>query len=208
MLSREIITSALEIASFDAVAAQKKMSPNPGTFTRNPAWQGTASAGAVTVICYEKKRRMHLLLIKRQDHLQYHPGQVSFPGGRCETGETFFQAALRETEEEVGIPPAGLTLLGRLKPVYISVSDFCVHPFVMWHNGPPAVVPDKGEVASVLEVPLDSLFDKYINGEPQRRSGNHTVKVPCFEIGRHRVWGATAMILSEMFERLRKVLGK
>ncbi len=206
MLSKDIIKKALTITPFDAAGAQQKMSPRPGTSSRSPAKPGQALTGAVLLMFYEKKGRTHLFLIKRQDHLQYHPGQISFPGGRFEKGETFFETALRETEEEAGIKPSRLTFLGKLKPVYISVSDFCVHPFAVWHNGSPCFIPDKGEVAAILEVSLEELMNKHIREEEQRQRKNAVVTIPCFEIGGHQVWGATAMILSELIERLRKIL--
>ncbi len=208
MLSKDIVKSALEIDVFDASEAHKKMSPKPGTFSRNRSKQGSPQIGAVVLMFYEKKGKVYLFLIKRQDHLQYHPGQISFPGGRCEKGETFFEAALRETKEEAGIDPSMLTLLGRLKPVYISVSDFCVHPFVMWHDLNPCFILDRGEVAGMLEVSADFLLKDCLWGAEQRMRGKTKITVPYFEIGRHKVWGATAMILSEMLERLRKILNK
>ncbi len=208
MFSKNIIKSALEIEPFDALEVHKKMSPKPGTLTRKPSKQGVPLIGAVVLMFYEKKGRTHLFLIKRQDHLQYHPGQISFPGGRCEQGETFLETALRETEEEAGIEPSMLTVLGRLKPVYIPVSDFCVHPFVMWHDSNPTFRLDEGEVAAMIEVPADTLLNDCTIGTEKRMRGNEAVIIPYFEIEKHRIWGATAMIMSEMLERLRKILDK
>lgn len=158
--------------------------------------------GAVLLVLYNKSKTTHLLFLKRQEHLQYHPGQISFPGGRHQGSETLQSTALRETFEEVGITPAAIFMLGALAPVYVPPSDFMVHPFVGWHEGAPALRPDPQEVAEVFEIPLESLCTDALRGMEMRELNGRQVTVPYFMIQGHKAWGATAMILNEFLERL------
>ena len=145
-----------------------------------------------------------MLTLRRHD-LNAHAGQVSLPGGRLEPGEKPPEAALREAHEEVGIHPSRVTLLGSLAPLYIPPSDFRVHPFVGWHEQPAVFTPQPDEVAELLEVPLLSLLDASTRREEIWNRRGLELQVPYFSIGRHKVWGATAMILSEFLERVRLV---
>ena len=148
---------------------------------------------------------MHLVLTRRRDDLQAHAGQISLPGGRQEPQETLRETALRETREEVGVPPAAITILGQLTSLYIFPSDFEVHPFVGWHDGVPAFRPQPAEVAEIIETPLAAFFDEQTRREEMWEWRDNPLQVPFFQIGEHKVWGATAMILSDFVERVRAV---
>ena len=146
----------------------------------------------------------------RQEYDGVHAGQVSCPGGRHEPPESLGQTALRETYEEIGVPPADVELLGQLTSLYVMPSDFEVHPFVGRYlgDGRPSFIPDTREVAAILEVPLRLLLDPATRAEEEMElRGGLRLPVPFFRVGEHRVWGATAMILSEFVERLREVQG-
>jgi 8-oxo-dGTP pyrophosphatase MutT (NUDIX family) len=148
----------------------------------------------------------HLVLTRRRDDLQSHAGQVSFPGGRREDGESLQTTALRETFEEVGILPTELALLGRLSSLYIPPSDYEVHPFVAWYkNGRPLFTPQESEVAEILEVPLSHLLDPATRLEEPWEIRSYQLNVPFYLVSGHKVWGATAMMLSEFLERLRQL---
>ncbi|MDX1688893.1 MAG: CoA pyrophosphatase [Candidatus Promineifilaceae bacterium] len=193
------------MTEFDGPAAQSQMQPVPRENRRPPSRPGDPRLGAVLMLLYEKEQQMHLVLTRRRDDLQAHAGQISLPGGRQEPQETLRETALRETREEVGVPPAAITILGQLTSLYIFPSDFEVHPFVGWHDGVPAFRPQPAEVAEIIETPLAAFFDEQTRREEMWEWRDNPLQVPFFQIGEHKVWGATAMILSDFVERVRAV---
>ena len=202
MLSPDLIRAALALPGFDAAAAHSAMSPSPRPLMRPADKLGNPRIGAVLLVLYEKFSAPHILLIRRRDDLKHHPGQISFPGGRQETGEQLLDTALRETCEEVGMNRYTLQVLGTLAPVYISPSDFIVHPFVAWHDGQPALKMEESEVAEILETPLGLFLDPSMGCTEIRIMNNMELNVPFYRLGGDTVWGATAMILSELLQRL------
>jgi 8-oxo-dGTP pyrophosphatase MutT (NUDIX family) len=136
-----------------------------------------------------------------------HRGQISFPGGRRDDTDTDLSAtALREAEEEIGAPANKVKLLGPLTPLYIPVSNFHVHPFVgILEDTPPrAFVPQAGEVKTVLEPAYDAFINPANRYPTNIQIGEFLSlqQVPCFNIEGRVVWGATAMILSELLEAI------
>ncbi len=148
----------------------------------------------------------HLALIQRAEYPGPHSGQISFPGGEIETGDRdAAAAALRETEEEIAVPREHIRLITSLSDLYIPASHFVVHPFVGISDERPAFRPDPGEVAAIIEVPLDFFFRKENTGIRKMQLGNGlTADVPYFDINGKTLWGATAMILSEFLTLLGK----
>ena len=144
-----------------------------------------------------------VVLTVRREHLPDHAGQISFPGGQREGDESLLDAALRESEEEVALPPASVRVLGRLTPLYIPPSDFCVHPFVGRTEGAPELHPTDEEVEQVLRVPLAHLLDPATRTTEPRRLGGTDVEVPYYDVAGHTVWGATAMMLAEFLAAVR-----
>jgi 8-oxo-dGTP pyrophosphatase MutT (NUDIX family) len=202
-LSLSHIQQALTLADFNADLAQEEMMFLTRLRQRPSNRPGQARQGAVLIMLYEADGQLQLPLIKRRDDLTHHPGQVAFPGGRLEDGETPYQAALRETEEEIGVPGETVALLGALSPIYIPPSDFEVHPFVGWReSGRPAFHPDPREVAEVIEVSLIHLRDPACRASERWELRGQAVEIPYFNIPPHKVWGATAIILSEFLARI------
>ncbi len=179
------------------------MTPAPRATQREPQRPGNPRQGAVLLLLYDDQEQVHFVLTRRREDLPSHAGQVSFPGGRREAGESLRQAALRESYEEIGIDPQKITILGRLAPLYVAPSDFEVHPFVGWYPEKPAFVPQLSEVAEIIEAPLARLLDNRARREEVWQRNGLAVQVPYFDIEGHKVWGATAMMLSEFAERLR-----
>ncbi|MGD2078139.1 MAG: CoA pyrophosphatase, partial [Chloroflexota bacterium] len=134
--SQNEIRQALALPAFDAEGAQQHMIPRPRG-GRPPEMTGRPRQGAVLVALYDKDGQTHLVLTRRRDDLNDHAGQISFPGGRREDGETLQATALREAQEEIGLQPADMTILGQLSLLYIPPTDYEVHPFVAWHHGQP-----------------------------------------------------------------------
>ncbi|MBN4055882.1 CoA pyrophosphatase [bacterium AH-315-J23] len=153
-----------------------------------------------------KRDEWKVLLTRRPMHMPTHPGQISFPGGRTEAGETPCQGALRETHEEVGIAAPDIHLLGRL-PSFNAVSEFRVTPFVGIINPSAEIIPCANEVEETIEIP----FEFFMNTE------NHIPRTVEFEGVTHQlydmpwpdvqnptwhVWGMTAMMMYRLYQRM------
>ena len=168
---------------------------------------GLRDAAALLLI-YPGEDGLRMPLTVRGSAMRKHTGQVSLPGGSVDEGESIEVAALRETAEEIGAAPAAVEVLGRLTPLHIPVSGFLLHPVVGVARDRPAFRPAEWEVARLLEVPLDRLRDPGIIGREtqtrERPTGPVAVDVPYFEIDGEKVWGATAMVLAEFLEVLKR----
>ena len=150
------------------------------------------------LLLYPIENIAHTLLTVRAGSLPQHGGQVSLPGGAIEENETFAQAALRETREEIGVPTTDVHILGPLSPLQIPVSGFLLHPIVGAIYRRPRFQLSRREVDRVIEVPLTTLTNqKNLRRRWQERDGID-IDVPYFELDGTQVWGATAMILSEL----------
>lgn len=206
MLIRENeLRQALSLPDFDRWKAQREMVPGDRTNGRFPPPDDMPRVGAVLILLYLKQDKTHLLLTKRPDSLRTHSGQVSFPGGRHEPPESLAETALREAEEEVGLTPAAVSLLGRFESVYIPPSNFEVHPFVGWSACAPRFDPDPREVEQVIELPLARLHDRSLRGEEERMLNGRSLTIPYYRFAGYKVWGATAMLLAELGARLARV---
>lgn len=185
-------------------AAQMRMAPRPrlGNMFPLPPALRPKEAG-VLILLYPDSDDLHFFLTRRTERVETHKGQISLPGGAQEAGESLAQTALRETREELGIPTAPIELLGdALTPLYIPVSGFRATPFVAFTPTRPDLHWNKTEVVEILEPSLAMLLDeKNIKEEPWTIRGFPAI-VPYFLINGHKVWGATAMILSEFREIL------
>jgi 8-oxo-dGTP pyrophosphatase MutT (NUDIX family) len=168
-------------------------------------WPGGVSPGGVRrirqaaglLLVFPVDSHAHIVLTVRADGLERHSGQVSLPGGVSEPGETPIQAALREAHEEVGLAVEGVRVLGALTPLDIPVSGFRLHPIVATLDRRPPLSAAAGEVASILDVPLDLLLDPARLVTVERMREGRTIVVPAFQVCGVEIWGATAMILAE-----------
>lgn len=165
-------------------------------------------AGVLAVFYPDENNQAHFVLILRKTYRGVHSNQVGFPGGRVELSDRDLEhTALRETEEEVGIPLETVTVLKQLTRLYIPPSDFWVYPFVGILNETPVLVPQESEVESILEVNVDEFMDdESLIIKILSTSYAKNIEVPAFSLAGHVVWGATAMMLSELKEILREVL--
>ena len=154
---------------------------------------------AVLALLFPIEDATGILLTKRKATLNKHAGQISFPGGKQEANESLHQTALRETEEEVGLPPGDIDVLGRLSPLYIDVSNFCVYPFVAaLHETPRRLIPQDTEVERILQVPLHNLADPSIQRREIWNLRGQEITVPYYAYEQETIWGATAMMLAEL----------
>lgn len=182
--------------------AQVKMAPYPvdeNRFRENP--YRPAKPGGVMVLLYPHDNDIYLPLMKRPTYDGAHSGQVSFPGGKFEQGDLdLYKTALRETHEEIGVAPNQVNLLGKLSDLFIIASNFKVHPSVGYVPSRPSFTPDVLEVEEVLEVSLSHLADVGKRGVEPMTFGSYTIQSPYFDVQGHIVWGATAMMLSELLQ--------
>lgn len=157
----------------------------------------------VLLLLYAKESIPHFVLMKRSSKLRTHSGQVSLPGGRKDKADdSYYHTAIRETHEELGVDEEYIELLGKLTPLYIPISNFMVHPFVGYAQEDLHFVANAAEVEEVLEIPVNKLLDeKSITEDSWEKSGK-SYRRPFFAVGEHKVWGATAMILSEFRQLL------
>lgn len=163
---------------------------------------------AVMMLLYPKNDQMCLVLIVRNTYPGVHSSQIAFPGGKVESEDTsMVHTALRETQEEIGVAPEKITIIRPFSPVYIPPSNFMVFPFLGYADHELLFVPDHMEVADIIELSLTDFLDEN-NIVSQRMSTSYSqdIAVPAFKIQEHYVWGATAMMMSELKEVFKKVL--
>lgn len=160
---------------------------------------------AVMMLFYPKNEKTHLILIVRNAYNGVHSSQIAFPGGKYEPADRDYQeTALRETSEEIGVRPDKIEIIKHFTPMYIPPSNFLVHPYLGIAKEELAFYPDAREVAGVLELPLSVFLDDEIIIESKlSTSYGNDILVPAFNIQNHIVWGATAMILSELRDVLK-----
>lgn len=190
-----------------AELAHMKMAPkerlealkNINLETKNPR------IAAVMMLLYPKKDKTHLVLIVRNAYNGVHSSQIAFPGGKYEnTDLDFRETALRETHEEIGVAPEKIDVIKDFTPMYIPPSNFLVYPFLGISHEELSFYPDIREVAAIIELPLSVfLSDEIIIEATLSTSYANDVLVPAFNIQNHIVWGATAMILSELRDVLK-----
>ena len=163
---------------------------------------------AVMMLLYPKNGITHLALIVRNSYPGVHSAQIAFPGGKYEQTDANYQlTALRETHEEIGIHPNKIEIIRGFTSLYIPPSNFKVYPFLGICKEEIVFVPDNNEVVNVIELPLnDFLNDDLVVTTMMSTSYAKKIEIPAFKINEHIVWGATAMMLSELKEVLKKVL--
>lgn len=157
-----------------------------------------AKAAAVLVLLYPREDRWHVPFTLRPQHLPDHAGQVCFPGGALNPGESPEQAAIREFHEEVGAENVAPLIIGSLSPIYVHVSNFRVDPFVAVCDQCPTFTANPAEVDEILEVPLDHLLDPASLASHVRSHDDHCYNAPHFCWLSHQIWGATCLILGEL----------
>lgn len=165
-------------------------------------------SAAVMMLFYPKNGRTHLVLIVRNSYEGVHSAQIAFPGGKYEVEDiTFEKTALRETYEEIGIHPDSMEIIRPFTHLYIQPSNFLVYPFLGICKNEIIFIPDTSEVADIIELPLSVfLADDVVVSVMISTSYANNIMVPAFKIEDHIIWGATAMMLSELKEVLKKVL--
>jgi len=185
------------------VAAQVAMAPEPRQ--GHKAYfevEATSRKAGVLVLLYVKDGSLSLLLTRRTERVLHHRGQISLPGGEQHPGESVEATALRETAEELGPDLGAVRVLGRLTPLYIPPSNYCIYPTVAFVPGTLAFRLQPEEVDELIEVPVDRLADPAAVRREVWHYGGRDVEVPFYEYEGHKIWGATAMVLAEFLALL------
>jgi 8-oxo-dGTP pyrophosphatase MutT (NUDIX family) len=160
---------------------------------------------AVLVPLYVARGELHAVFTKRREDLRRHPGEISFPGGRYDEGEEDLRAtALREANEEIGLPPEAVEIVGALQPTPTIATGYAVYPFVGLIARGQTWTLSTREVSEVLELPLQALLDGYGRRRLVRRG--LPIRTDTYVVGDHLIWGATARILSDLFDRITPLL--
>ena len=160
---------------------------------------------SVLLLLYPSEGEVFTVLMLRPDYGGIHSGQISLPGGRQEPVDPDLETtALRESQEEVGIIPENVRMLGRLSDLYIPPSRFLVTPFIGFSEARPDFVRDPTEVEEIIEINIRELFSEQAFQVKRHKVGMGVhIKAPAFVVNNHVIWGATAMILSEFNELIK-----
>ena len=194
-------------------AFERELPGMPAQFRMVPAGRGkpdleeierqNPKRAGVLALFYPVEDKPHVVLMKRNTYPGVHSGQISFPGGRVEDEDANLVAtALREAEEEVGVPRQAVNVLGEISKVYIPPSDFLVQPVIGYADQRPMFVPEDEEVDELLEVPIAAFCDPKNLRSTKVDVRGFTMHVPAYHIDQHIVWGATAMMMSEITHML------
>ena len=184
--------------------AHMRMAPErPGQEDRHIVEGRDCREAAVLIVLLAREGRPHVLMTLRRGHLAQHAGQVSFPGGGRDEGEHLLATALREAQEEVNLNPSDVEILGPLSPLYIPPSNYCVYPFLAYAVTEPSLTPHDFEVERILYVPLETIAEEGTARRDYRIIRGQKVLIPFYHLEDLEVWGATAMMLSELVELLR-----
>ena len=167
-----------------------------------PAASGPVHAAVlVPLLLPAHAERPQVVLTRRRADLRRHAGEISFPGGRQDPADADLrETALREAEEEIGLPRAAVAVLGELPATSTFVTNYLIHPFVGLLRSEPQWQVSPREVAAVLELPLAELAGARTRTQMTRRG--FTFETDAYLLGEHLIWGATARILDELLERI------
>jgi len=185
---------------------QYKMAPDDRDrqYEKNTQKKNPKQAG-VMLLLFPSSGRLSTVFVKRTVYTGAHSGQISFPGGTYSSKDSsLLQTAVRETQEELGIELTNMVKLGALTPLFISVSNFMVYPYVGFINETPVFKVQPSEVQYAFIEGLSTFQDKKIRNCFELKRENYSLTAPCYFVHKEKIWGATAMILSEFLEILQR----
>lgn len=187
------------------VNAHSKMLP-PGRRLKTLDDQlSSVKQSSVLLLIYPEGDQLHICLTKRPRTMKHHPGQISFPGGKVEKDDISAEmTALREAREEVGIDHQSIEILGKLSDLYVEVSQFSIQPFLAWADQKPDFRVDYGEVEELILFPISDFVNNEIISETELETATGPLHVKYYPHNGEFIWGATAMILSELIEIMKR----
>ncbi len=193
-INKEILEELLR-GPLPGEQAQQKMAPEMRTAYKH---DDNCRSAAVLILLYPEAESVHTLFMKRNEYDGPHSGQISFPGGMYEEKDIDLrETAIRETIEETGVPSEVIKVVGKLTPLFIPVSNFCVFPYIAWVSERPIFNPDSTEVQYLLTPSLDELTDPGNRYKGNLHRHGYDILTPYIKLDEDIIWGATAMILSE-----------
>jgi 8-oxo-dGTP pyrophosphatase MutT (NUDIX family) len=179
--------------------AHKKMASESRLKLKMPSPSERTRESAVLILFYPSQNQIFIPLILRPQYDGVHGGQMAFPGGRAEKeDENLTRTAMREAQEEIGVRLTDIKVIGHLTKLYIPPSNFFVQPVIGYMNHKPDFYPDAREVDKVIEVGLTEITNPAIIGRKILNVRGVEVDAPFYQIQEHTVWGATAMMISEL----------
>ena len=210
------IIPKLKLSNLNSKTSQIKLAPSfrKEFIKLNSNKLLNSKKAAVIAALYEDDNKVRLILILRNTYNGVHSNQIGFPGGRVEEDDkTLFDTAIRETFEEIGVRVKKNELIRELNEIYIPPSNFNVYPFLVILNNPPSFVKDDKEVKEVITIDLESLLNCKITqtqipipAKLNELNIQNDVEVPAFKLAGYNVWGATAMMLSEIRDLINDVI--
>jgi len=185
--------------------AHQKMLPPGRRLKNNENELSSVKQSSVLLLLYPEGEQIYICLIKRPSTMRHHPGQISFPGGKVEKEDLSAEmAALREAQEEVGIDPSFIEIIGKLSEIYVEVSRFSIHPFLAWADHKPEFLINTDEVDELILFPIMDFVANETILETELDTFSGRLRVKYYPFNSEMIWGATAMILSELIEILKK----
>ena len=186
--------------------AQNAMLAKPRINISFPNTAEHAIPSAVLIILYPDNDGIYFILTERTNDVQHHKGQISLPGGSWKKGEQLHETAMRETEEEIGIPMDEINIVCELTPLFVKVTGYMIHPFVGYVHQKPNITPDPNEVKNVFSSSISELLNPNNTLSELWTIRKTPVDVPFFKFDKYKVWGATAMILSEFKQCIEEII--
>jgi 8-oxo-dGTP pyrophosphatase MutT (NUDIX family) len=172
-------------------------------FPRDP--RADSQEAAVMILLYPANDSIHTAFIQRPSYDGVHGGQISFPGGKREASDTdLIQTALREASEEIGVNISEINIINTLTPLYIPVSNIVVTPVLGWMEKQPDFIRQEEEVVFIIEADIRTLLDPTIIKTKPFEIRGEMIDIKYFDYKENVIWGATAMILHELFTILRR----
>ncbi|MFL9833590.1 NUDIX hydrolase [Chryseobacterium terrae] len=181
--------------------------PSRPVFTYDQVLEKNPKFAAVNIVLYLKDNEWHFpLIVRSTNERDRHSGQISLPGGkREEMDKDFAQTAIRETSEEIGIEKHYVRIIRELSPIYIPPSNFYVYPFISYTKKNPEFILQQSEAVEVIEFPITSFLNLPDSPEIMALPGAGGHEVPVINFNGYIIWGATAMILSEFSQLIKKM---
>jgi 8-oxo-dGTP pyrophosphatase MutT (NUDIX family) len=191
---------------YDYINMEKKLREFMAHRRKKSVTDPKRTPSAVLLPIYYKEGQCYILFTQRTNNVKEHKGQISFPGGARQDGESLLDTALREACEEIGLAPAEVEVLGELDDTATTTSNFVVTPFVGVIPWPSNIKADGWETDEIIEVPISALLNKNSREDKKEVVGGQPVTSYFYHYGNRVIWGATARILYQFLELYQRAM--